>query len=194
MGNRIKLNKKRFLFPEEFEKMIDNCNGNQKFTFLSLINTGARINEMRNVILSDLDSSRNNITLRVTKVRAKNKEKVSSPRTIAVSTKFFKYFKKNFEDNRILSTNAADISIKKALKETGSKNPEEVSVHNLRKTFGTWMLALDVDGFKLAQHLAHTPNELSRDYATNDIFNSKDKTIMRSILGDLPNRFYQNRI
>ena len=54
----------------------------------------------------------------------------------------------------------------------------------------TWMLALGVDGFKLAQHLGHTPNELARDYATNDVFSHKDKQIMRSILGDLPKRFF----
>jgi hypothetical protein len=50
------------------------------------------------------------------------------------------------------------------------------------------MLSLGVDGFKLAQHLGHTPNELARDYATNDVFNHQDKQIMRSILKDLPER------
>ena len=41
---------------------------------------------------------------------------------------------------------------------------------------------------KLAKHLGHTPNELARDYATNDVFNHTDKQIMRSILKDLPER------
>lgn len=190
MGNRLKLNKKRFLYPNEFEKMMDFCNSQQKFTFKCLINTGARINEIRNVEKRDLDEERNNILLRMTKVRARKGEKSPSPRIIAVSSQFFKYLKKEMSKQKILSTNASDVSIKKALIKSRVTNPQEISVHNLRKTFGTWMLALGVDGFKLAQHLGHTPNELARDYATNDVFNSKDKVIMRDILGDLPQRFF----
>lgn len=192
MGNKQKLNKKRFFYPDEFEKMLENCKDKQLFTFTVLINTGARINEARNIEPTDLDITRNNITLRRTKVRARKGEKIPTPRIIAVSSQFFKFMKKNI-DKKILSTNASNIALKKSCKEVGIKNPDEFSVHNIRKTFGTWMLALGVDGFKLAQHLGHTPNELARDYATNDVFNYKDKDIMRNILGDLPNRFMLNR-
>lgn len=190
MANKPKINKKRFLYPNEFEEMIDLCNPNQEFTFLILINTGARINEARNIEKTDLDSERNNVLLRITKIRAKKGEKRPTPRIISVSSKFFKYLNKNIEKRKFLSTNASDVAIKKLLTKIGIKNPEEISVHNLRKTFGTWMLALGCDGFKIAQHLGHTPNELSKDYATNDVFNSKDKQIMREILGDLPLKFY----
>lgn len=190
MVNKPKINKKRFLYPDEFEKMLDFCNPNQEFTFRSLINTGARINEVRNIEKQDLDSNRNNIILRITKVRAKKGEKRPTPRIISVSSKFFKYLKNNIGKRKFLSTNASNVALKKVLKKAEVKNPEEVSVHNIRKTFGTWMLALSCDGFKVAQHLGHTPNELAKDYATNDVFNSKDKQIMREILGDLPLKFY----
>lgn len=190
MGNKSKKNKKRFLYPEEFEKMLDYMNEDQKFTALCLINTGSRINETRNIEKRDLDLYRNNILLRKTKVRAKKGEKIPEPRTISVSSKFMKYLKKNINKRNFLSTNAFNVAIKKALKKSKVKNPEEISAHNLRKTFGTWMLALSCDGFKIAQHLGHTPNELAKDYATNDIFNSKDKQIMREILDDLPLKFY----
>ena len=40
----------------------------------------------------------------------------------------------------------------------------------------------------MAKHLGHTPNELAKDYATNDVFNHSDKQIMRSIVGELPGR------
>lgn len=189
MGNRVKINKKRFLYPAEFQRMLDECNPNQKFTILNLINTGARTNEARHIEKIDLDKERNNVTLRVTKIRAKLGEKIPTPRTIALSSQFFKYLNKNLGKHKFLSTNAINIGMRKALVKVNVKNPNEVSAHNIRKTFGTWMLALSVDGFKLAQHLGHGPSELARDYATNDIFNSNDKQIMREILGDLPQRF-----
>jgi len=193
MGNKPQTNKKRFLYPDEYQRMLEHCNPNQVFTFESLINTGARINEMRNVEHQDLDSSRNTINLRVTKVRAKLKEVRPTPRIISVSSKFFRYFKKNLGKRKILSTNASDVAIKIALIKIKVKDPEQISIHKLRKTFGTWMLALGCDGFKIAHHLGHTPNELAKDYATNDVFNANDKQIMRELLGDLPSKFYPQR-
>ena len=189
MANKIQINKKRFLYPDEFERMLDFCNANQKYTAKCLINTGARINEIRNVKPEHLSSKRKSIVLVKTKVRARRGEKHPEPRIIAVSDAFFRYLSKNIHKNRILSTNAFNTGIKEACKKAKIPNPEQISAHKFRKTFGTWMLALGVDGFKLAQHLGHTPNELSRDYATNDVFSHKDKQIMRSILGNLPNRF-----
>jgi integrase len=189
MPNKPQENKKRFFYPDEFEKMLDNCNKNQKYTSLCLINTGARINEMRNVKKNHLSSKRKSIILEKTKVRARRGEKVPEPRIIAVSNKFFHYLNANMHKRRILSTNAFNTAIKDACAKANIHKPHQFSAHKFRKTFGTWMLALGVDGFKLAQHLGHTPNELAKDYATNDVFNHKDKQIMRSILGNLPERF-----
>lgn len=189
MVNRRKEVKKRFFYPDEFEKMLDVLNKNQRHTATCLINTGARIEEMRNVEKTDIDGDRKNLILRKTKVRARLGEREPEPRVIAISNKFWRYLISQIKLRRILSTNAFNISIKDAAKEVKIKLSHQFSSHNLRKTFGTWMLALGVDGFKLAQHLGHTPNELARDYATNDVFNHRDKQIMRSILGNLPDRF-----
>lgn len=190
MVNKEKINKKRFFYPPEFEKVLDYLNKNGKFTAKFMINTGARINELRGFVNNPIfDYQRNNITLTQTKVRARLKEKRSSPRTIPISKTFFRELKQAIDNNnRILSTNAFNIALRSACKRAHVKNLEEFSSHNIRKTFATWMLSLGVDGFKLAQHLGHTPNELARDYATNDVFNHKDKQIMRSILKDLPER------
>ncbi len=189
MPNKRKENKKRFFYPPEFEKVLDILNRNGKFTALFMINTGARINEVRGFMKTPIyDNQRDNITLIHTKVRARLGEKRPQPRTIPVSKYFFRYLKKEFDSHRVLSTNAFNIQIKKACKKAGVKSPEQLSSHNLRKTFATWILSLGVDGFKLARHLGHTPNELARDYATNDVFNAKDKSIMRKILKNLPER------
>jgi len=189
MVNKPQTNKKRFFYPDEYEKMLDYLNKNQKYTATFLINTGCRIEEARGVRIEDLSSKRKSIVLRNTKIRARRGERKPEIRIIAVSDKFFRFLRGNILTSRILSTNAFNLAVKDACRKAGIPRPEEFSSHKFRKTFGTWMLALGVDGFKLAQHLGHTPEELARDYATNDVFSHKDKQIMRSILGNLPERF-----
>jgi len=189
MANKIKEDKYRFFYPPDFEKMLDHLNKNQKFTALFMINTGARINEARGFKKDPIfDNERKNITLIHTKVRSRLKEKTPRSRTIPVSKCFYSYLKQNLPTHRILSTNAFNLALKEACEEAHLEKPEQFSSHNIRKTFATWMLSLGIDGFRLAKHLGHTPNELARDYATNDVFNHKDKQIMRSILKDLPDR------
>lgn len=184
----LKVDRKAFFYPENFLKIQELATPKQLYTILFLINTGARINEVRHVLPKDLDKERFNIKLWVTKKRAKLKEDRPTPRDIPVSTQFFKYLKKNINEYKILSTNQTGIILKDLSKQAGIENWKDMSAHNLRKTFGTWMLALNVNGFKLAQHLGHSPEMLRTHYASPDIFNYRDKDIMRDILGDLPNR------
>lgn len=189
VGNKRQTNKKRFFYPDEYLRMLSRCNKNQSYTATCLINTGARINEVRGIKPHNLSSERKSIVLEQTKTRARRGERVPEPRIIAVSNQFFKYLRENMPHRRILSTNAFNLGIKEACKNAKIPDPNQFSAHKFRKTFGTWMLALGVDGFKLAQHLGHTPNELAKDYATNDVFSAKDKQIMKQILGNLPERF-----
>ncbi len=189
MVNKTKQDKFRFFYPPEFEKMLDYLNKNGKLTALFMINTGARICECRGFKQDPIfDNERKNITLIHTKVRARLKEKTPRSRTLPISKSFFNQLKRDLPKQRILSTNAFNIALRKACVKARINNPDQFSSHNIRKTFATWLLSLGADGFKLAKHLGHTPNELARDYATNDIFNSRDKQIMRSILKDLPER------
>ncbi len=194
MVNKRKEVKKRFFFPGDFEKMLDHLNKNQRYSTMIMINTGRRIEECRGIKKRNLDSERNNIVIEHVKVRAKLGERFPEPRIIAVSSKFMNWLKNNIDSHRFLSTNALNIGLKEASKKAGIDKPDQFSSHNIRKTFASWMLALGVDGFKLAQHLGHTPKELADDYATNDVFSHKDKMIMRSILGNLPQRFFPERM
>ncbi len=189
MANKIKEDKYRFFYPPEFEKMLDYLNKNGKFTADFMINTGCRIMEARGFIQDPVfDNERKNITLLHTKVRARLKERTPRSRTIPISKQFFNRLKRDYQTHRILSTNAFNIALRNACNQSKVPNPTQLSSHNIRKTFATWLLALGCDGFKLAKHLGHTPNELARDYATNDVFNHRDKQIMRGILKDLPDR------
>lgn len=189
---RLKIDKKKFLYPNEVEKILELSQPRQQYYINFLLNTGARINEARNVLKKDIDRERRTVTLWVTKRRAKLKESRPTPRTIAISSKFCKYILKNITLFKIPTTQAVDSGLKVLCKRAGVNNFKDVSSHNLRKTFGTWMLALGVDGFKLAQHLGHDPDTLIKSYASPDIFNTDDKDRMREILNDLPSRLREN--
>ncbi len=189
MPNKTKEDKYRFFYPPEFEQILDYLNSNGKFTAEFMINTGCRIMEARGFMDDPIyDNERHNITLTHTKVRARLKEKAPRSRTLPISKQFFNQLKKELPTHRILSTNAFNVALRRACIKAKINKPEQFSSHNIRKSFATWLLSLGVDGFKLAKHLGHTPNELARDYATNDVFNHNDKQIMRGILKDLPDR------
>ena len=183
-----KIDRKKFLYPFQFQNIFELANSRQKYNLLVMINTGARINEIRNVKKTHLDKERKNIYLWKTKVRAERGETQPDPRIIPVSTKFFNYLYKNIDTFKVFSTNQYKHFLQQLAKECEVENWKDLSSHNMRKTFGTWMLALNINGFKLAQHLGHTPEQLLKDYASPDIFNQDDKDRMREILDDLPIR------
>lgn len=184
----IKTDKKAFLYPRDYLNIINIANERQKFNLMCMINTGARINEIRNIERKDLDVDRCSLRLRITKVRAKKGEKIPDPRTIGISTQFTKYLRMNINKYKIYTTNNYRVMLHELCKKANVQEYKNLSSHNIRKTFGTWMLALGIDGFKLAQHLGHSPDMLRTRYASPDIFNMEDKIIMNEILGDLPTR------
>jgi len=184
-----KIDKKAFFYPKDFQRMLELASKKQEYNLLCMINTGARINEIRNVKKQDLDKERKNVLLLITKTRAKLKESRPSPRIIPVSSKFFKYLYRNINKYKIYSTNNYKVFLQKLARKASVKNWKDFSSHNVRKTFACWMLALGVDGFRLAQHLGHSADMLRTHYASPDIFNFEDKDRMRDILSDLPSRF-----
>lgn len=187
----IRESRDRYFFPDEWMAFYDKLRKSQKFTFEMLINTGARINECRNVQVRDIDFERQNIVFRWTKSR--NKDGSRKIRTIPISTKFTKTLKKHIkehnlkpEDNlKILSTPASNIAMKKALKKAGIPDWKMFSVHNVRKTLETWLLALDIDTMKIIKHFGHSIQMAQKHYVSPDIFGWEDKRMMRDIIGGL---------
>lgn len=185
----IRENKMRFFFPDEFAAFFNELKRKQKLTFKFLINTGARINEVRGITKADVDFDRNSIIIKNTKSR--NKDGTKKIRVISLSTQFSKYLRalsKNMnpeEHFHILSTPAANAAMQKALEKTGIKDRENFSVHSVRKTTECWLLSLDIDSLKVAKHIGHTIAIAQKYYVSPDTFNYEDKQIMRDIIGDL---------
>jgi len=194
----VRDNRDRFFYPNEWGKFFDCLKESQRLTFKFLINTGCRINEARNIKCGDVDLENKRIIVRVTKVKAKRGEKNPRPRTIPISSQFAKYLKKVITDKDLknedyfglLSTPASHIALKKALQKAGLKDWYMFSIHNIRKTLETWLMALNVDGLKIVSHFGHSKETASQHYISPDVFRFEEKSAMRIIIGDLYQRVY----
>lgn len=189
----VKENKSLFFYPQEWLKILDRAKPKQLINLQMQINTGARINEAKNIEVRDIDLERRNLILRVTKVRSRKKETKPTPRIIPISSKFAKFLKKQTRDMKLgegntfpmLSVAAYNTAIKKLAKDIGRKDYQDFSSHNIRKTFENWLIALGVDGFAVAKHLGHDAKTALTSYISPDIFRYEDKVLIRQILGDL---------
>jgi len=192
----IRTHRDRFFYPDEWGKFFQVLNKRQKLTFRFLINTGSRINEARNVRVEDIDIERKRMILRITKVKSKKGEKHPRPRTIPISTQFAKYLKAYIKEKEltnpdylpILSTPAANIGMKLALQRVRIKDWYMFSVHNVRKTLETWLMALNIDGLKITSHIGHSMAVAAKNYISADVFSWDEKKQIRIIIGDLYER------
>ena len=215
MGNKTKENKKRFFYPNEVLNIQKYLSPNAQATFEFQIKTGTRIEEARGFkdrpIINE-EEGRCSITLLKTKVRYNKKERAElertgikkhpEPRTIKIPSEYLPKLKKVIKNKKIkfLSTNAMNVSLKKSVlrynqdnPKTPIRNPQEFSSHNIRKTFGTFLLSLGLAPSKVAQHLGHTEIVLMKNYASNDAFSESDKQTILKILGDLPRKLMPYR-
>lgn len=192
----LKLDKNRFFYPDEYMKFFDMLETKQKHTAKVILNTGARIEEARNIIVEDIDLNNKRLVLRVTKTKAKKGETHGMIRTIPISTEFCKYLKKYIKNERLmakdnlglLSNPAFNIAMKKAAKKANLKNPNDFSAHSLRKTLETWLMSLGIQDSALCAHLGHDIRTAVSHYISPDVFSYVEKDKIRIIIGDLYRR------
>jgi integrase len=192
----VRKHRKTYFMPDIWLKTLQNLSKRGKLTAELLIQTGARINEIRHIEERDIDYERNTIRLRVTKTKARKKgEERGSPRTIPINSQFIKRLKKYFKEGQIkpLSTPAFNIALKKALKEI-VQDYYMYSAHNIRKTHGNWLKILsnlrmiNCDASEICLRLGHDYGTFLRDYGSSGVMDSKDVMLIKQILGDLYER------
>lgn len=189
----IKEDKKAFLYPREFKQLFNTLSEKQQPYFKLAINTGGRIEEIRHVTPADINTTRKQLTFRITKVRAKLGEARPTPRTIQVSSEFvawmLRYAKRNNikDDQPFVTYSTAGINkiIELKVQQLGRKDFKDFSSHNLRKTHGQWLLALNISGIEVAMRLGHDIDTLTECYASPTLFNAEDKILICDELGDL---------
>lgn len=187
---RKKENLRAFFYPQEWIDLMNKANTKQYLTFNILINTGARFNEARNIQVQDIDFNNNRIVLRITKSRNKDKR---IPRIITISTEFSKWLQKQTRKHKLkqedyfpmLNKSAISQSLKKLAREIGKKDYQDFSAHNLRKTFETWLVALDINAMTITAHLGHNFATAMGHYISPDVFTQGEKKLIRKILGDI---------
>lgn len=193
---RLKINKKAFLFPDQWRKFYDSLKEKQQPYFKIAINTGARINEIRHLQVQHIDFKdfeRKNLIFYTTKIRAKKKETRPEPRPIPISTEFREWLARWIRKHKLSKTSTFNIPstvaiakiLHKNLAKVGVENWQDFSSHNIRKTHGNWLKAIGIDGTEIATRLGHDMNTLLKAYVSPNIFSESDKILIRRELGDL---------
>ena len=198
----VRHNRQRFFYPDEWLAFYKELKPSQIFTFNMLLHTGGRINEIRHTKPEDMNLDMKRVIFKVTKVKAKKKEKHSKPRPISISShlrkKIIKHIKgskiKHADTINILSTSAANRALKIALKKAKINDWYMFSIHNLRKTHGNWLKAVGIDAGEICTRLGHDYNTYLSSYASADVFSYEEKQKIRDILGDLIGQLKGERI
>lgn len=189
----VRTDRSSYFFPDRWELFYNNINPSKQDLFDVLINTGARIEEALNIKPEDFDWERNNLTLKVTKTKAAKGESIGKKRTMQISSQFARRMRKYINDNKIqqgqvlfsISKQAASQLMKRTLKKADFKDWYMFSLHNIRKTHGNWLKALEVPSDEICLRLGHDHNTYLKHYGSASIFDRKDKMLMIKILGDL---------
>lgn len=189
----VRDDRSRFFFPEEWIRFFEATKKEKQDIYDVLINTGARIEEALNIKPEDFDWERNNLTLKVTKTKAAKGESIGRRRTFTISSQFARRMrayinKKNIKEGNVLfpiTKQGVSQMLKRTLKRIGIKDWYMFSLHNIRKTHGNWLNALEVSPQEICMRLGHDMNTYLKHYGSPNIFDRKDKMIMIKILGDV---------
>lgn len=189
----VRDDRNRFFFPNEWINFIEKIKKDKRIIFETLIQTGGRIEETLHLKPRDFDWTRNNLTLRVTKIKARKGESVGKARTIPVSSHYIRKVKSyinsnNIKDNDLLfkiTKQAVWQMMRRSLKKASIKDDWNFGLHNIRKTHGNWLKALDISAEEICTRLGHDFNTYLKHYSSPNIFDRKDKLMMIKILGDV---------
>lgn len=90
----VRDDRRRYFFPQEWEKFIDTVNNKEhRFFFITLLHTGARIMEALNLKHEDIDAERSTVKFTLVKQRKAKKNTTGKSRGFFVSNEFIKEYK-----------------------------------------------------------------------------------------------------
>ena len=190
----VRKNRNRIFSPNEWISFYSQIKKDKCPIFNTLINTGARINEIINIKKSDFNFIEGTLTLRIIKKRTSWSD--GNQRIIPISTEYLKYIKQyclNFKDNDLLfpiTKQAVYQLMRRSLKKSGIEDYWNFGLHNIRKTTETWLCSLNVGLPIILKHFGHNQSTALSYYIQIDFFKIEDKVLMRKIIGDL----YSNQI
>jgi len=192
----VRKDKSRYFYPDEWAKFYKTLKVVKRPLYDFLINTGCRIDEALHIRPMDFDFDRKNVRLWKTKTKAAKGETVGKPRTIplasAFSLRMSKQAKKvGHEDCMFpVTQQAAWKMLKTNLKRAGFDDWQLFGLHNIRKTHGMWLKALNVPAEEICLRLGHDYNTYLSHYGSADVFSSQD---LRKIEDFFGRDFYQRR-
>ncbi len=189
----VRDDRSRYFFPEEWIKFYDLIKRDKQPIYDVQINTGARIDEALHIRPKDFDWERKTLKLVVTKVKASKGEKVGKPRTFVVSSQFARRMRKYISENKIeddermfkITKQAVYQMLRRGLIKAKIKDPWNFGLHNIRKTHGNYLKAMEVPAEEICLRLGHDFNTYLKHYGSATIFDRKDKMLMVKILGDI---------
>jgi len=189
----VRKDRNRYFYPNEwlsFYKVIKPAN-QPLFDFL--INTGARIDEAFHIRPIDFDLERNNVRLWKTKVKAAKGEKTGKPRTLSLSTEYMDRVKKVMkkfgnEDYLWMSSRQAVWNMMRRKLVDAVSDPYNFGLHNIRKTHGMWLKAINVPAEEICLRLGHDYNTYLKHYGSADVFTESDIRAIEKQMGDLYSR------
>jgi len=202
---RVRNNRHRYFFPEEWDILYNNVRDINKFIFDLLIISGARIEEALCLKRNNINIEQNYFTLYVTKIKAKKKETKPAPRNITFNLAFKKKLNKYINDNNIgeydylfldnskTYNDIKDIKkeakkkksavyqlFKRALERSSIQDPWNFSLHNIRKTHGMWLKAMNVKAEEICLRLGHDYNTYLKHYGSADIFRNNQRIAIQN--------------
>lgn len=188
----VRDDRSRYFFPEEWIKFFDSIKSEKQPIYDFLINTGARIEESLNVKPKHFDFDKPTLTLRVTKIKAKKNERVGKPRTFVISSQFARRMKKYVKDNNLNDEDLLFKQTKQAVYQMMRLRLKKLgfdwynfSLHNIRKTHGNYLKAMEIDSAEICYRLGHDLNTYIKHYGSANVFDRKDKVLIIKILGDV---------
>ena len=195
----VRTGRLRYFFPLEWEEFIFNISDSKKIIFETLLITGARIEEAMMIKKSHIYLDNKYLILYNTKIKSKKKERKQTQREVILPKQFIRQLKNyintmNDEDfiflnnDRLVGLDTKQIKIiagkkalnvyqifKRAISKTKIEDPWNFSLHNIRKSCGMWLKAMNVKESEICFRLGHDMNTYIKHYGSPDRFGSNDK-------------------